>query len=135
MRGPRPWRRHAAVNRRSAPPSALSHITFFPRPAPPAVTTHRVPDEITTHGVAIPLPAMNATLTRQGGGTVSAADAGQTGGETLLFSSPTISAGQPFPRVRGDWGAPPGGAGSLYVEPRTSAGAPTSDGRPLPPPL
>src|SRR3989449_8156270 len=96
-------------------------LALFPNSGPPAVASPRVSGEITAHEVTIPLPAMNATLTRQGGGTVSAADAGQTGGETLLFSSPTISAGQIFDRVRVHWVAARGTEDSFYVELRTSA--------------
>jgi hypothetical protein len=121
-------RRQRLSKKRFALLIGLFLLALFPNSGPPAVASPRVSGEITAHEVTIPLPAMNATLTRQGGGTVSAADAGQTGGETLLFSSPTISAGQIFDRVGVHWVAAPGTENSFYVELRTSAdGATWSD--------
>src|SRR5439155_524792 len=55
------------------------------------------------------------------GGTPNGADAGQTGGDTLLFSSPTIAAGQLFDRVGVHWVAARGTQDTFYVELRTSA--------------
>ena len=74
-------------------------LALFPNSGPPAVAAPRASGEIVAHEVSIALPAVNAPLTRQGGGTLNGADAGQTGGDTLLFSSPTIVAGQLFDRV------------------------------------
>jgi len=96
-------------------------LALFPNSGPPAVAAPRVSGEITAHEVTIALPAVNGTLTRQGGGTVSGADAGQTGGDTLLFSSPTISAGQLFDHVGVHWVAAGGTQDTFYVELRTSA--------------
>src|SRR5256886_9940760 len=78
-------------------------LALFPNSGPPAVAAPRVSGEITAHEVSIPLPAVNAPLTRQGGGTSTGAATGQTGGDTLLFSSPTIAPGQLFDRVRVHW--------------------------------
>src|SRR5712691_7003878 len=121
-------RRQRLSKKRFALLIGLFLLALFPSSGPPAVASPRVTGEITAHEVTIPLPAMNATLTRQGGGTVSAADVGQTGGDTLLYSSPTISAGQLFDRVGVHWVAARGTQDSFYVELRTSAdGANWSD--------
>ena len=96
-------------------------LALFPNSGPPAVASPRASGAITAREVTIALPAMNAVLTRQGGGTVSAADAGQTGGDTLLFSSPTISAGQIYDRVGVHWVAAHGTENNFYVELRTSS--------------
>src|SRR5712691_10500706 len=121
-------RRQRLSKKRFALLIGLFLLALFPSSGPPAVASPRVTGEITAHEVTIPLPAMNATLTRQGGGTVSAADAGQTGGETLLFSSPTISAGQIYDRVGVHWVAAHGTENNFYVELRTSSdGANWSD--------
>src|SRR5207247_4985614 len=103
-------------------------LALFPNSGPPAVASPRVTGEITAHEVTIPLPAMSGTLPRQGGGTLNGAAAGQTGGDTLLFSSPTVAAGQLFDRVGVHWVAARGTEDSFYVELRTSAdGANWSD--------
>ena len=87
----------------------------------------RASGEIVAHEVSIPLPAVDAPLTLQGGGTATGAT-GQTGGDTLLFSSPTIAAGQLFDRVGVHWVAARGTETSFFVELRTSAdGASWSD--------
>ena len=96
-------------------------LALFPNSGPPAVASPRVTGETTAHEVTISLPALNGTLTRQGGGTLNGADAGQTGGDTLLFSSPTIAAGQLFDTVGVHWVAARGTQDSFYVELRTSA--------------
>src|SRR2546422_9092807 len=96
-------------------------LALFPNSGPPAVASPRVTGEIIAHEVTIPLPAQSGTLTRQGGGTLNGADAGQTGGDTLLFSSPTIAAGQLFDRVGVHWMAARGTEDSFFVELRTSA--------------
>src|SRR5438093_6214992 len=114
-------RRHRLSKKRFALLMGLFLLALFPNSGPPAVASPRVTGEITAHEVTIPFPAVNATLTRQGGGTVNGADAGQTGGDTLLFSSPTIAAGQLFDRVGGPRVAASGTQDSLYVELRTSA--------------
>ncbi|MGH2471311.1 MAG: hypothetical protein ACRDG6_02770, partial [Candidatus Limnocylindria bacterium] len=98
-------------------------LALFPNSGPPAVASPRVSGEITANEVTMPLPAVNATLTREGGGTVNGADAGQTGGETLLYSSPTIAAGQLYDRVGVHWVAARGTEETFYVELRTSADA------------
>ena len=96
-------------------------LALFPNSGPPAVAAPRASGEIVAHEVSIPLPAVNAPLTRQGGGTVEGAAVGQTGGDTLLFSSPTIAAGQLFDRVGVHWMAARGTQDTFYVELRTSA--------------
>src|SRR5438093_6832346 len=116
-------RRHRLSKKRFAVLLGLFLLALFPNSGPPAVASPRVTGEITAHEVTIPFPAVDATLTRQGGGTVNGADAGQTGGDTLLFSSPTVAAGQLFDRVGVHWVAAPGAQDSFYVELRTSADA------------
>jgi hypothetical protein len=121
-------RRQRLSKKRFALLIGLFLLALFPNSGPPAVAAPRVSGEITAHEVTIPLPALNGTLTRQGGGALSGADAGQTGGDTLLFSSPTISAGQLFDNVGVHWVAAPGTQDTFYVELRTSAdGANWSD--------
>jgi hypothetical protein len=114
-------RRHRLSKKRFALLIGLFLLALFPNSGPPAVASPRVTGEITAHEVTIPLPTLSGTLTRQGGGTPTGADAGQTGGDTLLFSSPTISAGQLFDRVGVHWVAAPGTENTFYVELRTSA--------------
>ncbi len=95
-------------------------LALFPNSGPPAVAAPRASGEIAAHEVTFSLPAVNAPLTRQGGGTAEGAAVGQTGGDTLLFSSPTIAAGQLFDRVGVHWVAARGTQDTLYVELRTS---------------
>ncbi|TMC46922.1 MAG: hypothetical protein E6J23_01340 [Chloroflexi bacterium] len=96
-------------------------LALFPNSGPPAVASPRASGETTAHEVTIALPAMNAPLTRQGGGTATGAAVGQTGGDTLLFTSPTIAPGQLFDRVGVHWVAARGTEDTFYVELRTSA--------------
>src|SRR2546430_2073794 len=96
-------------------------LALFPNSGPPAVASPRASGETTAHEVTIALPAMNAPLTRQGGGAATGAAVGQTGGDTLLFTSPTIAPGQLFDRVGVHWVAARGTENSFYVELRTSA--------------
>src|SRR5438874_2132820 len=119
-RGPPPLRRQRLSKKRFVLLVGLFLLALFPNSGPPAVASPRVTGEITAHEVTIPLPALSGTLTRQGGGTLNGADAGQTGGDTLLFSSPTIAAGQLFDRVGVHWVAARGTENSFYVELRTS---------------
>jgi N-acetylmuramoyl-L-alanine amidase-like protein len=98
-------------------------LALFPNSGPPAVASPRVSGEIKANEVTMALPAVNGTLTRQDGGAVSGADAGQTGGDTLLYSSPTVSAGQLYDHVGVHWVAAPGTENTFYVELRTSADA------------
>ena len=114
-------RRQRLSKKRFALLIGLFLLALFPNSGPPAVASPRVSGEITAHEVTIPLPALNGTLTRQDGGTINGGDVGQTGGDTLLFSSPTISAGQLFDRVGVHWVAAPGTEDTFYVELRTSA--------------
>jgi N-acetylmuramoyl-L-alanine amidase-like protein len=122
-RGSPPLRKQRLSKKRFALLIGLFLLALFPNSGPPAVASPRVSGEITAHEVTMSLPAANATLTRQGGGTVNGADAGQTGGETLLYSSPTISAGQLYDNVGVHWVAARGTEDSFYVELRTSADA------------
>jgi len=96
-------------------------LALFPNSGPPAVASPRASGDITAHEVTIPLPAVNAPLSLQGGGTVIGGAAGQTGGDTVLYSSPTIAAGQLFDRVGVHWVAARGTETTFYVELRTSA--------------
>src|SRR5256886_8507366 len=120
-RGPPPLRRQRLSKKRFALLIGLFLLALFPNSGPPAVASPRVTGEIPAHEVTIPLPALSGTLTRQGGGALNGADAGQTGGDTLLFSSPTVAAGQLFDRVGVHWVAARGTENSFYVELRTSA--------------
>src|SRR2546430_13361956 len=120
-RGISALRRQRLSKKRFALLIGLFLLALFPNSGPPAVASPRVTGEITAHEVTIPLPALSGTLTRQGGGTLNGADAGQTGGDTLLFSSPTVAAGQLFDRVGVHWVAARGTENSFYVELRTSA--------------
>src|SRR5256885_14957487 len=95
-RGPPPLRRHRLSKKRFALLIGLFLLALFPNSGPPAVASPRVTGETTAHEVTISLPALNGTLTRQGGGTLNGADAGQTGGDTPLFRSPTLAAGAPL---------------------------------------
>src|SRR5437867_1423060 len=90
-------------------------LALFPNSGPPAVAAPRASGEIVAHEVSIPLPAVNSPLTRQGGGTVKGAAVGQTGGDTLLFSSPRGARGRARPHLR-------------YVTPAERRRAPPPDG-------
>lgn len=114
-------RKHRLSKKQFALLIGLFLLALFPNSGPPAVASPRVSGEITAREVTIPQPAMTGTLTREGGGMILASDAGQTGGETLLFSSPTISAGQIFDRIGVHWVAARGTEERFYVEFRTSA--------------
>jgi hypothetical protein len=118
-------RKHRLSKKRLALLIGLFLLALFPNSGPPAVASPRVSGEIKANEVTMALPAVNATLTRQGGGTLNGADAGQTGGDTLLYSSPTIAAGQLYDRVGVHWVAAPGTEDTFYVELRTSADAAT----------
>jgi hypothetical protein len=118
-------RKHRLSKKRFALLIGLFLLALFPNSGPPAVASPRVSGEIKANEVTMSLPAVNGTLTRQGGGTVSGADAGQTGGETLLYSSPAIAAGQLYDHVGVHWVAAPGTEDTFYVELRTSADAAT----------
>src|SRR5438034_10632657 len=127
-RGSPPLRKQRLSKKRFALLIGLFLLALFPNSGPPAVASPRVTGEVTAHEVTIPLPALSRTRTRQGGGTLNGADAGQPGGDTLRFSSPTIAAGQLFDRVGVHWVAARGTEGSFYVELRTSSdGASWSD--------
>src|SRR4030088_1758970 len=111
-----PLRRPRLSKKRFALLLGLFLLALFPNSGPPAVAAPRASGEITAHEFTMPQPAVNAPLTRQGGGTVTGAAAGQTGGDTLLFSSPTIAAGQLFDRVGVHWVAAHGTENTFYVE-------------------
>jgi hypothetical protein len=122
-RGSPPLRKQRLSKKRFAFLIGLFLLALFPNSGPPAVASPRVSGEITAHEVTMPLPAVNGPLTQQGGGVVNGADVGQTGGETLLFSSPTITADQIYDRIGVHWVAAPGTENSFFVELRTSADA------------
>ncbi|HEV8537142.1 MAG TPA: N-acetylmuramoyl-L-alanine amidase [Candidatus Limnocylindria bacterium] len=98
-------------------------LALFPNAGPPAVASPRATGQVVANEVTIASPATTGTLTTQGGTTILAPDAGSTGGETLLFTSPTISANQLYDRVGVHWVAAPGTQDSFFVELRTSADA------------
>ena len=96
-------------------------LALFPNSGPPAVASVRASGETTAHEVSLSAPALSGTLTTQGGGTIRAADAGQTGGETLLYTSDVIAANQIFDRVGVHWVAKHGTQDTFFVELRTSS--------------
>ncbi len=100
----------------------LLALALFPLPGAPAVASPRESGHIQASEVAQYLPARQAgTLVLQSGEARAASDAGSTGGETLLYTSPVVDAGQLFDRVGVHWVAAPGSEGSLFVELRISA--------------
>ena len=121
-------RRQRLSKKRLALLIGLFLLALFPNSGPPAVAAPRASGETKANEVSITAPALSGTLTTQGGGTIDAADAGQTGGETLLYTSDAISADQIFDRVGVHWVAKPGTQDSFFVELRTSSdGASWSD--------
>ena len=95
-------------------------LALFPRSGPPAVASPRATGDIVATERTFTAPATHGTLTTQGGGAILAPDAGSTGGETLLYTSDVIDAGQLYDRVGVHWVARVGTEDSFYVELRTS---------------
>ncbi|MGH2499290.1 MAG: N-acetylmuramoyl-L-alanine amidase [Candidatus Limnocylindria bacterium] len=103
---------------------ALLLFGLFPAGSVPAVASPRVTGVVVAKEVAQDLPARRVgSLTTTGGVVLSGADAGVTGDQTLLFTSPVIAAGQLFDRVGAHWIAAPGTESSFFIELRTSADA------------
>jgi hypothetical protein len=98
-------------------------LALFPNSGPPAVASPRASGEVRASEKTFAAPAAQATLTRPSGATIQAADAGSTGGETLLYTSDVVSAGQIYDRVGVHWVAAPHTEDAFYVELRTSADA------------
>jgi uncharacterized protein (DUF3820 family) len=110
---------------------AVFILGLLPSFGTPAVASPRASGQIVANEVSQPWPTHTpGSLTLPDGARISAADAGSTGGATLLFSSETIDAGQLFDRVGVHWVAARGAENTLYVEVRTSAdGAAWADWR------
>ena len=95
-------------------------LALFPFAGPPAVASPRASGEIVATEKTFSAPATTGALTRQGGGAPTG-DAGQTGGDTLLYTSDAVDAGLLFDRVGVHWVAARGTEDRFYVELRTSA--------------
>jgi hypothetical protein len=104
-------------------------LALLPNLGTPAVASPRASGEIVANEVSQPWPTHRpGSLTLPSGAPIDAADAGSTGGATLLFSSEPIAAGQLFDRVGVHWIAARGAEETLYVEVRVSSdGAAWSD--------
>src|SRR2546428_9851041 len=96
-------------------------LALFPSAAPPAVASPRVSGHIVANEVTFTNPTASGTLTRAGGATILAVDAGSTGGGTLPFTPPPIAAGPPFDRPGAPLVAGPRPAGRCFLEPRAPA--------------
>jgi len=100
-------------------------LALFPFAGPPAVASPRASGITVATEKTFAAPAMNATLTREGGGNPSraeiASDVGQTGPDTMLYTSDVVDAGQLFDRIGVHWRAAPGTENSFFVELRTSS--------------
>jgi hypothetical protein len=96
-------------------------LALFPFAGPPAVASPRASGVTVASEKTFATPAVNAPLTREGGGTSPGGDVGQTGPDTLLYTSDVIDAGQLFDRVGVHWRAAPGTEDRFFVELRTSS--------------
>ena len=99
-------------------------LALLPNFGTPAVATPRASGRIIANEHTDAWPTHSSGLTRTNGVPINAADlsdVGSTGGETLLFSSQTIDAGQLFDRLGVHWIAARGEENTFYVEVRTSA--------------
>ncbi len=100
---------------------ALFLLALFPSFGPPAHASPRASGVIVANEVVQTRPAARelGALTRPSA-FPSGSDAGATGGDTLLFTSEVVDAGQLFDRVGAHWIATPGAEESIYVEVRVS---------------
>ncbi|HET7701094.1 MAG TPA: N-acetylmuramoyl-L-alanine amidase, partial [Candidatus Limnocylindria bacterium] len=99
-------------------------LALLPNFGAPAVASPRASGEIIASEHSDTRPANGPGLTRTNGAAISAADlpnSGSTGGETLLFTSRTIAAGQVFDRLGAHWVAVRGTEDSLFIEARASS--------------
>ncbi|HZP95167.1 MAG TPA: N-acetylmuramoyl-L-alanine amidase [Candidatus Limnocylindria bacterium] len=98
-------------------------LALLPNFGTPAVASPRASGRIVASEVSRSHPARGAAgaLSLPSGARISAADAGSTGGATLLYSSEVIDAGQVFDRLGIHWIAAPGAQDTIFVEARTSS--------------
>jgi hypothetical protein len=113
------------LDRRRAPIRLIVLIGLFvlallPNFGAPAVAAPRASGRIIASEVGQAWPTHGPGLSRANGAAISSADAGTTGGETLLFSSGPIAAGQLFDRLGLHWIAARGAEQSFFIEVRTS---------------
>ena len=100
---------------------ALFLLALFPSFGPPAHASPRASGQIVANEVLQTRPAARelGQLTRPSA-FPEGSDAGATGGDTLLFTSHVLDAGQLFDRVGTRWIAAPGAEESIFVEVRVS---------------
>ncbi len=96
-------------------------LALFPSFGPPAHASPRASGVIVANEVVQTRPAARelGALTRPSA-FPPGSDAGATGGDTLLFTSEVVDAGQLFDRVGAHWISAPGAEESIYVEVRVS---------------
>ena len=100
---------------------ALFLLALFPSFGPPAHASPRASGVIIANEVLQTRPAARelGALSRPSA-FPAGSDAGATGGDTLLFTSQVLDAGQLFDRIGTHWIAAPGAEDSIYVEVRVS---------------
>jgi hypothetical protein len=99
-------------------------LALLPNFGAPAVAAPRASGRIIANEVGQSWPTHGSGLTRTNGASINAADlsnTGSTGGETLLFSSDSIDAGQLFDRLGMHWIAARAAEQTLFIESRTSS--------------
>ncbi|HEX9269456.1 MAG TPA: N-acetylmuramoyl-L-alanine amidase [Candidatus Limnocylindria bacterium] len=99
----------------------LFTLALLPHGSAPAAGSPRGSGHIVGHEVLQPRPAFSGGQLTTESGAAAPADAGSTGGETLLYTSPSIDATQLFDRIGVHWIAERGTEDSFFVELRTSA--------------
>ena len=113
---------------------ALFLFALFPNFGRPAVASPRASGLIVANEVVQTRPAARelGALTRPSA-FPDGSDQGATGGDTLLFTSQVVDAGQLFDRIGTHWVSTPGAEDSIFVEVRVSKdGATWSDWTALP---
>ncbi len=100
---------------------ALFLFAVFPSFGPPAHASPRASGVTIANEVVQTRPAVRelGALTRPSA-FPAGTDQGATGGDTLLFTSRVVDAGQLFDRIGTHWIAGPGAENSIYVEMRVS---------------
>jgi len=117
-KGVRVGRRHTRL--RLAIVAGAFVLALLPNFGTPAAASPRASGPIIANEVSQSWPTHGQGLTRENGSPISAADAGSTGGQTLLFSSGVIASGQLFDRLGVHWIAARGEETTFYIETRTS---------------
>lgn len=100
---------------------ALFLLALFPNFGPPAHASPRASGQIIANEVVQTRPASRelGALTRPSA-FPAGTDAGATGGDTLLFTSNVVDAGQLFDRIGTHWVTAPGAEESIFMEMRVS---------------